>query len=836
MLSIVVYGRNDTHGYNLTRRTALSLNCLAAVLDDPDDEIVFVDYNTPDELPTFPEAIADTLTDAARQRLRILRVRPRHHVGGGRAVAEPVARNVGIRRANPANPWVLSTNTDMILLPRIEGARSRVWLDGLDPGLHHLPRFELPQSVWERLDRGRPAEALDFVRCWGGRMGLHTALRMHDFLLYDAPGDFQLFPRADIHALCGFDEEMRIGWHADSNLAKRFSLLRGPPRSCLDRLFGYHCEHTRSADPLHDHDHAEDDWRRFVDEVSEPVPARQADHWGLAGIEPDEIRLPNGTAEGFAGFVAAQMDGPLPDLGEDDSLYRFDAREYDPRTVAPFLADLLGGMDRGLSAGYAGIGPDMHALFRRLWEVLGFTGAIAIHPLCRSLPEAGAGDFFASSIFVIEVGALPDPQWDETALADLHDAFQSIVAAETDRARRGLAPRPLIILNGQRNRMSSFIDAAVASSRGPSVARLRHGFVRAPSGGTEALTPWFVTRHLQNVGARTQGVPVTEAVRLLTNLHELANGGMTPERADTILHGAASLAALCRTPPVRELYGAATTDRMLRWIEDNRASNRLAPHVAFPVVDPPTPRRAEAPGRLATAEDWEDPAFIAVIRSAFGGRFAENQLKRCRIDWEVAHTVAQFGAHDLLAASACVLVIATDGTDLPAALSRHVGRVDVLSRTGPWKPGSDIIRRPERIQIAASADDPRLGGPYDAICVTSGIPERMDALLPFARDRLRPGGLLALAVEVPLDAPRPQDAARAEVLSGDAFRDDVLARFGLRRLDCAPQAISRLSLDMCVAEPRDRDRPPHFVALRAGRPVTSGCWFFERSGDSRGRS
>ncbi|WP_431854901.1 hypothetical protein [Azospirillum sp.] len=834
MLSIVVYGRNDTHGYNLPRRAALSLNCLAAVLDDPDDEIVFVDYNTPDELPTFPEAIADTLTDAALRHLRVLRVRPHHHAGDGRAVAEPVARNAGIRRSNPANPWVLSTNTDMILLPRAEGVRSRVWLDGLEPRLHHLPRFELPQGVWERLDRGRPAEALEFLHRWGGRMGLHTALRMHDFLLYDAPGDFQLFPRADIHDLCGFDEEMRIGWHVDSNLAKRFSLLRGPPRSCLDRLFGYHCEHTRLADPLHGHDHAEDDWRRFVDDVREPVLARQADSWGLAGTELEEIRLPNGMAEGFAGFVAALNNAP-PDLREDDSLFRFDARAYDPRTVAPFLADLLASMDRGLSVGYAGIAPDTHALFRRLWSALGFTGAVAVHPLCHSLPDAGAGDFLASSLFVVEVGALPDPQQDETALADLHDAVQTIVAAEAERAGRGLAPRRLIILNGHRNRLSSFLDAAVTASRSPSVTRLKHGFVMGAD-GTEALSPWFVIRHLGSAGARRQGVPVTEAVRLLTNLHELATGEMAGERAETILHGAASLVALCRTGPVRERYGAAVADRVLRWVEDNRASSRLAPCLALPVVDQPARRNGQAPCRLATTEDWEDPTFIAVIRSALAGRFAENQLKRCRITWKVAHTVAQLDAYGLLTAGARVLVVTTDGNDLPAVLSRHVGQVDVLSSDGAWAPGGGIIRRPERIRVAASADDPSLRSPYDAVCLTTGTPESVDVRLRFAGDHLRPGGLLALAAEVPLDAPRPQDAVRAEVLSGDAFRNDVRTRFGLLRLGCAPLAISRTSLDMCVAEPQGADRPPHFVALRAGRPVTSGCWFFERAGDRRERA
>ena len=74
MISVIVYGRNDAHGYNLHRRAALSLNCIAEVLTDPDDEIIFVDYNTPDELPTFIEALADTLTDRCLGLLRVLRV------------------------------------------------------------------------------------------------------------------------------------------------------------------------------------------------------------------------------------------------------------------------------------------------------------------------------------------------------------------------------------------------------------------------------------------------------------------------------------------------------------------------------------------------------------------------------------------------------------------------------------------------------------------------------------------------------------------------------------------------------------------------------------------
>jgi hypothetical protein len=66
MISVVLYGRNDSHGYNLAKRAAISINCIAEVLRDPDDEILFVDCNTSNDLPTFPEAIYDTLTPHAK--------------------------------------------------------------------------------------------------------------------------------------------------------------------------------------------------------------------------------------------------------------------------------------------------------------------------------------------------------------------------------------------------------------------------------------------------------------------------------------------------------------------------------------------------------------------------------------------------------------------------------------------------------------------------------------------------------------------------------------------------------------------------------------------------
>ena len=170
MLSYVLYGRNDSYGYNLHKRAALSLNCMAEVLSDPDDEILFVDYNTPDDFPTFPEAIQDTLTDKAKKHLRVFRVRPAVHARFGSKTylfaLEPVSRNVAIRRSNPANRWILSTNTDMVFVPQRGKSLSEI-VSNLPKGHYGIPRFEVPETLWESPRPARRRRCYRTVRTVG---------------------------------------------------------------------------------------------------------------------------------------------------------------------------------------------------------------------------------------------------------------------------------------------------------------------------------------------------------------------------------------------------------------------------------------------------------------------------------------------------------------------------------------------------------------------------------------------------------------------------------------------------------------------------------------------
>lgn len=153
MLSVILYGRNDDHGYNYHKRLAISINCIAEMLSHPNDEIIYSDYNSPDDFPTCLEAIEDTLTKKAKSLIKIIRIRPSIHSRYEKKtklqVLEPIARNAAVRRSSPANKWILSTNSDMIFVPKEGTETLSTLVSTLEDGFYSLPRFELPEQLWK---------------------------------------------------------------------------------------------------------------------------------------------------------------------------------------------------------------------------------------------------------------------------------------------------------------------------------------------------------------------------------------------------------------------------------------------------------------------------------------------------------------------------------------------------------------------------------------------------------------------------------------------------------------------------------------------------------------
>ena len=383
MISVILYGRNDSHGYNLHKRAAISLNCIAEVLTDADDEILFVDCNTSNELPTFIEAIYDTLTSRARALLRVFRLRPELYsrlVGETHLFAtEPHTRNIALRRSNPRNHWVLSTNTDMIFLPENSSPSLSDVVRDLPDGHYVVPRYELPEPLWESFQRSDPSGIMRLCEQLAPRLHLHEVARRVPYMRFDSPGDFQLVPRQVLFDICGFDERMTHGWHVDSNMCKRLYLFfDGRTESLANRVQAYHCDHTRVATLAHRADlKLDNSLQEFVWDLTDPVAHHQAETWG-APLEPiEELDF---AIDPSARYLCAAESA----LGDPQQAPYFtdcnDARNfvyYPPERALSYLAANLTVYPRGARFLYAGNNPRMLGMIDRCIREMGFTESLS---------------------------------------------------------------------------------------------------------------------------------------------------------------------------------------------------------------------------------------------------------------------------------------------------------------------------------------------------------------------------------------------------------------------------------------------------------------------------
>jgi hypothetical protein len=420
VISIIVYGRNDSYGYNLHKRAALSLNNFGHILGR-DDEIIFVDYNTPSGFPTFPEAIADTLTPRAKRLLRVLRVSSEQHSSLAPKThlktLEPLARNVGLRRSNSNNKWVLSTNTDMLFVPRNNTSLSDT-VARLDDGHFGLPRFEVPEGLWEGLNRSDPEEGIHTLDRWASQFHLQLVAESWLPHRFDAPGDFQLLLRKDLVAIHGFNQQMVLGWHVDSNISKRVSVIRGEAQDFSPYLQGFHCDHTRQETPMHKSGAVQNSTFRFIDSVTSSVVKGQED-WGLKGVDVEEIRLDRS----FSNRLVEVLHETIQPQKSTPPTRRYNASGYDvdpphDSTVVTFLLDLVA--SHGPRPRILWLGPRSEILnlflegIKKLSERVDFHGAfperlIYTRAELRRVPERYGFDFVVFDLRAFWAG-VPDIQ------------------------------------------------------------------------------------------------------------------------------------------------------------------------------------------------------------------------------------------------------------------------------------------------------------------------------------------------------------------------------------------------------------------------------------------
>ena len=586
MISVIVYGRNDAHGYNLHRRAALSLNCIAEVLTDPDDEIVFVDYNTPDELPTFVEALADTLTERCLELLRVIRVPAAIHDArfGARThlpALEPVARNAAVRRANPSNRWLLSTNTDMIFLPRADRRLSEICAELAD-AFYGLPRFELPEWLWERLPRSDPAHALAEIGRLGPALRLDEPTLSNEWIRFDAPGDFQLVLREDFFAIDGLDEEMILGYHVDSNFSKRMILHRGAIESVELQLSGYHCNHNRTPTVYHGAKTVMNDLERFFLSVEEPQLPAQRRTWGLVDETLEEISVRERSGDRFAAVVVtASPDSALPRAPSDAARVPLEPT-YDSGHVLPFVADSLAVSPPDATIGYVGANAVLQASLATLIAELDDGRSLAV----ADLDDLSSIDGLArmADLFVIDLGldaTLLDASSSKTddlrpaqLPADLARVFvglERLMELERERLVRGEHARRFVLVHSWTVFWDAHVLANMDCSHTTAHSRVRRATVRRVPIDDE-ITRELVAQERRlirwaargELGRRRFHVRAREAVALgdVADYGGFGNGWAFPEEKGLWTQGPRSEVALA-------LDGIEEADHVLALVLDS---------------------------------------------------------------------------------------------------------------------------------------------------------------------------------------------------------------------------------------------------------------------------
>lgn len=482
MISVAMLGRNDSHGYNMHKRIAICLNSISYLMEDPNDEILFVDCNTRNDLPTVLESIEDTLTEKTKKHLRIFRLRPslfkKYSYGSKLPVSESLSKNIAIRRSNEKNRWFLTTTSDIVILPRNSGESLSRLSESLAPGFYGLPRFGIPEALWGTLSRNNPEEILSSIGKWGNRFHLNNVVNMErPEILYDAPGDFQLCMRDQLFQINGFDERMIHCWHQDSNLAKRLYLLNGKTRSLLDRAYCYHCDHTWELDYLHRGAHerlAINDENLFVFDITNPIALHQEDSWGLVHEEIEEIRLD----ERSRLSVFCHLEMVIPDGHNGYSEESFSGISFNSPTlykmdnVFPFIINTFEYMN-DLKVLYVGDHPKMLQSFEELSRVLNVDYLIEIESFGVRIKDQWSYreifskkevsdisekvrnlDFVLVDLFYKGLFTEPRPgifipvEGDEfnRYKMDLTKKLEFIVSVETERIDKGLHPAKFVFI------------------------------------------------------------------------------------------------------------------------------------------------------------------------------------------------------------------------------------------------------------------------------------------------------------------------------------------------------------------------------------------------------
>jgi hypothetical protein len=218
-ISVVVIGKNDDYGGNLTHRFTHCLN----ILTQSFDEIIYVDWKSNGK--SLIEEVIDNVERKDNIKSFIVSeedIQNNNPEYINYSIVEVLARNIGIRRAT--NDWILVTNVD-VLIESFDLSQFN------DHTLYTSARIDVPQEF--HLNYNNSIELLNSVKENKDKFKMQPDAVIDGKSVWDSGdvwslvvgcGDFQFAHKNVWYGIKGFEESCGGRCYADSNLMKKGAL------------------------------------------------------------------------------------------------------------------------------------------------------------------------------------------------------------------------------------------------------------------------------------------------------------------------------------------------------------------------------------------------------------------------------------------------------------------------------------------------------------------------------------------------------------------------------------------------------------------------------------
>jgi len=698
LLSIIVYGRNDGHGTNLSKRAALSLNALASVLSRQDDEIIFVDYNTADDLPTYPETVADTLTDWAKKLIKVIRVRPHHHAcykpHTDMFVIEAIARNIAIRRVNSLCEWVLCTNTDMIVNVEAETATSLTDVAStLEKGLYHVPRFELPESLWESFDRYNPTEARSFLRKNAAAMGLEVPVMGPSDIIYDYCGDFQLLHIDLLKEINGFDETMLLKGWCDPNIARRLQKHGYTAQSLLPAVKGYHCGHHRgfeAPDTGGRSGPSKNNAELYFYNLNEIIPPYQPKDWGCLAQSFEAFNL-NERLDFKATLLKLlpTSQNPLTPISYPPEYRK--TIVYQPETVLPFIADVLWLAPPDMNIVLVGV----NTVFAKLLSDLALKIGLAINIITLTNEQSLDPKSTALADLILMDFGLDEQEtqsWTdnalEQALQPMDSTIDCLITQEAQRLQNGKPHRRFVFINAERTlkqgasyenqlwfyaKLAPKFHIAIV----PLQSRVSYGYLKQPGNQFrlfDLCSPLGKHPHFSHIPSKAEITTLYAQVRYLcAHISTQSTYEIAPEFLKPNL--LALIDILLENPTC--LLSKAALAAIQKESEKNRASVRLREAINVPFnSNRPTSNIISG---FSNYKAWDNTHWLEWAKQLGGDEEPQASVYRSGHNWAQIQTLYSLNTLNLLNGQVKIAINAKDCSRMISVVADRAYKLEYLA-------------------------------------------------------------------------------------------------------------------------------------------------------------